>query len=236
MTRAPARMHPSGRLAFRRQVRSPRADALPLYEAHGRALSWEGILPPGDGPLECEIGCGKGGFLLAAASSRPGIRFLGVEAGPSYAAYCADRLARRGLRNAVLVADDARLFLADTVPPGAFVRIHVYYPDPWPKRRHRKRRFFQPGIAPLLHHALATGGELLIATDATAYFGEILALMGASPLFRRDPEREAELGLEVPGLAFGPTNFSAKSRAAGEPAWRAVYRALPANPEEDDRR
>lgn len=229
MERTRPRRHPAGRPTARGRVRPPKRRDIPLVVAGAGPLSFGELTPPGAGPLELEIGCGKGTFLVEAARRRPEVRFVGIEAGYAYAAYTADRLARAGLGNAVVVADDARLFLADSAPAGAFERIHVYFPDPHPKRRHRKRRLFQPEIAARLARALKPGGELLVATDQSAYFGEITAVLGACPALRRAPDLEARYGPEQPGLAFGPTNYGRKARAAGRTIRRAVYVARPAD-------
>ncbi|MEZ5988972.1 MAG: tRNA (guanosine(46)-N7)-methyltransferase TrmB [Planctomycetota bacterium] len=226
-TGRPRRVHPSGRLTFRNKVRPAKARELPLAVAGDEALDWTTLVPEGAGAVECEVGCGKGTFLVEAARSRPERFFVGVEAGPAYAEFCADRLRREGLDNAVLVADDARLFLADTVPEGALARLHVYYPDPWPKWRHRKRRLFGPEFPGLAARVLAEGGELLVATDNLRYFGEALAVLGAAPALRRDRGRERGYGPEAPGLAFGPTNFSRKYAAEGRTLSRAVFVRLP---------
>ncbi|MFQ5504741.1 MAG: nitrite reductase small subunit NirD [Planctomycetota bacterium] len=216
-------MHPSGRLVSRHKLRPSRSEDLPLFTAGAAPLCWSELVPEGDRDVEIEIGSGKGTFLVGAASSRPETFFVGIEASPAYASYAADRLARRGLENAVLVSDDARLFLADTAPESRVAKLHVYYPDPWPKRRHRKRRFFAPELPVLVHRCLRPGGELLIATDNSRYFGEILAVLGASPLLARSDALEERYGEESPGLAFGPTNFSIKYAAEGRPRHRAVY-------------
>lgn len=222
----PRRIHRSGRLAFRSQVRPAKSGALPLLEAGEHAFAWDELVDPGWTNVEMEIGCGKGSFLVAAATSRPDTWFLGVEAGAAYASYCADRLQRQGLTNARMVQDDARLLLADSVPRGSLARLHVYYPDPWPKRRHRKRRLIDPEWPWLASHALRLGGELLLATDDTRYFGEMLAVLGPSPLLVRDEGLEREYGDEVAGLAFGPTNFARKYVEQGRPRHRAVFRCV----------
>ena len=222
----PKRVHPSGRLTFRNNVRGPKAKDLPYRIAEDEALCWDELVPSTAGEVEIEIGCGKGSFLVAAADRRPGTFLLGVEAGPAYAEYCADRARRQGLANVFLVADDARLFLADTVPQGRIRRVHIYYPDPWPKWRHRKRRIFSAELPPLLHRVLEPGGELLVATDNLRYFGEILAVLGETPLLARAFDLEHDYGAEDPGLAFGPTNFSRKYQIEGRTlrtcAWRRV--------------
>ena len=220
----PKRVHPSGRLTFRSNVRAAKSDDLPFVEAADDAIDWAQIVPADwTGEVELEIGCGKGKFLVAGASTRPETFFVGCEAGPDYARYCADRIKRQALPNAKLIADDARLLLADSVPPASLRRIHVYHPDPWPKRRHRKRRIFDAEFAALCVRALRADGELLVATDNTRYFGEILTVLGAEGGLRRAPALEAEYGDQREGLAFGPTNFAEKYVAEARERHRAVY-------------
>ncbi len=221
--RAPTRVHPSGRLTFRSSVRVEASPDHRVVVAGDESLPWQDIVPAAwPGPIELEIGCGKGAFLAAAATSRPETYFVGCEAGVEYARYCADRV--QGLENVWLVADDARLFLADSVPDRSLARIHVYHPDPWPKRRHRKRRLFDAAFARDVARKLTLDGQLLVGTDNTRYFGEILAVLGAEATLRRDLEREASYGDEVPGLAFGPTNFAQKYVHEGRERHRAIYR------------
>ena len=213
------------KVSYRRA--GPKVDlkGLPLVDARDGPPPWEKLVPPGR-PVELEVGPGKGRFLLEAARARPGVFFLGVEAAFPYATYTADRLKRAGLENALVVLDDATLFLEEAVPDRALQALHVYFPDPWPKRRHRKRRFFRPAVLPLLHRVLAPDGRLFVSTDATAYFGEILALLGTSPCFERAPELEAE-GALPPEEAFGPTNFETKYRREGRPIHKAAWRPTP---------
>lgn len=220
----PKRVHPSGRLTFRSNVRAAKSEDLPIVEADDDAIDWSQIVPTDwPGEVELEIGCGKGKFLVAGASTRPETFFVGCEAGPDYARYCADRIKRQELTNAKLIADDARLLLADSVPAASLRRIHVYHPDPWPKRRHRKRRIFDKDFASLCVRALRPDGELLVATDNTRYFGEILTVLGAEPGLRRARSLEAEYGDQREGLAFGPTNFAEKYVAEERQRHRAVY-------------
>ena len=220
----PARVHPSGKLVFRSNTRAPRSDDLPLFEPGDTGVEWEQLVPRDfDGDIEIEVGCGKGSFLLAAAERNADRRFVGVEAGPAYAGYCADRIARAGLDNAVLIADDARLFLRDSVPEASIARLHVYHPDPWPKRRHRKRRLFAAEFPELVARALRPNGQLLVSTDNTRYFGEILVALGKRRELRRSSELENDYGDEIAGVAFGPTNFAEKYIAEERQRHRAVY-------------
>jgi len=200
-------------------------EGLPLVDARDGPPPWKDLVPPG-APVEIEVGPGKGRFLLEAARGRPEVFFLGIEAAFPYATYTADRLRRAGLENGLVVLDDAALFLEEVVPEGAIQALHVYFPDPWPKRRHRKRRFFRPGILPVRHRVLAPEGRLFVSTDATGYFGEILALLGTSPCFQRLPELERE-GALPQEVAFGPTNFETKYRREGRTIRKAAWRPLP---------
>lgn len=224
----PKRVHPSGRLTFRSNVRAAKADDLPIIEAGDEAIAWTSVVPSDwNGEVELEIGCGKGQFLVEAATRRPESFFVGCEAGPDYARYCADRAKRQELQNVKLIADDARLFLSDSVPEKSLRRIHVYHPDPWPKRRHRKRRIFDEDFAKACVRALQSDGELLVATDNTRYFGEILTVLGAEAGLKRDATLEACYGDERAGLAFGPTNFAQKYVAEERERHRAVYVLAP---------
>lgn len=95
-----------------------------------------------DHPIELEIGSGKGLFLANAGQSRPDRNFLGVEIAKKYARRAAERIARRGLANVKILPGDARRFLHEFVPAGSVAALHIYFPDPWWKKRHRKRRVF----------------------------------------------------------------------------------------------
>jgi tRNA (guanine-N7-)-methyltransferase len=137
-------------------------------------------------PLEVEIGCGKGAFLVAEAPVRPGTRFVGLETWPKRAAYAADRLRRRRIANAEVVRADAVAYIAG-LPDSSVGRYWVLFPDPWPKRRHHKRRLFRrPGFVGHLARTLEAGGEVVVVTDHAAYAGEIAAALGAVFDVRRD--------------------------------------------------
>src|SRR5262245_56614547 len=97
-------------------------------------------------PLEVEVGSGKGLFLTQAAAVRPGHDFLGVEISVKYARFCAARLVKRSLANARLVHGDGQKLLAECMCDGAVAPIHVYFPDPWWKKRHKKRRVINEGF------------------------------------------------------------------------------------------
>ena len=160
--------------------------------------------------VEVEIGIGKGRFLLAQAEARPEVNFLGIEWSLKYLRVAKDRAERRGLTNVRLYRADARHVLADLLPARSVSRVHVYCPDPWPKKRHRKRRLFTAATAAHLGRALAAGGYLDVSTDVLEYFEEIRAVIPshaglvetADPLFPIDSP-EGRTSYEVKYLALG---------------------------------
>ena len=129
------------------------------------------------GPVHIEIGSGKGTFLLGQAQARPGDNFLGVEWARKYYRYAVDRIGRWGLANVRIIRTDAAGFLADSVPDGSVDCFHIYFPDPWPKKRHHKRRFICPANTEHLIRCLKTGGQLRIATDHADYFEQIKTVL-----------------------------------------------------------
>jgi len=174
-----------------------------------RALESLGL---GSGPWEVELGFGKGRYLLARAAADPGRRFLGVEVAHEYFALVARRLARRGLANAALLHGEALYLLSAALPRGFADVVHVYFPDPWPKSRHHRRRLFSPASVDLVLGLLAPGGRLAFATDFLEYGEEVAALLARYPgarVTRRDAWPE------------GPrTNYEAKYVAEGRPILR----------------
>ncbi|HEX5270835.1 MAG TPA: tRNA (guanosine(46)-N7)-methyltransferase TrmB [Gemmataceae bacterium] len=166
-------------------------------------------------PVELEVGFGKGLFLLNAALARPEVNFAGVEIVRKYQLFTATRMAKRALCNVRLAWGDGRLFLRDCVAAGSLRAVHVYFPDPWWKQRHHKRRVFTPEFAALCQRALAPGGRLHVATDVEEYFG--LMREALTPL---DGLRETAAPADADGYQ---TNFERKARERGEAVHRAVY-------------
>jgi tRNA (guanine-N7-)-methyltransferase len=180
-------------------------------------VSWPAIFG-NDHPVEVEVGFGKGLFLLTASQSCPDTNFLGIEIERKYTLFTANRLAKRGLRNARLVCADARLFLRDCVAAASVQAVHVYFPDPWWKNRHRKRRVFTEEFAGQCERVLRPGGRLYVVTDVAEYFAVITDLVARAtrltplpPPDVRDPRHDLDY----------LTNFERKYRREG----RAIYRA-----------
>jgi tRNA (guanine-N7-)-methyltransferase len=131
-------------------------------------------LVPGGGRWEAELGFGKGRYLLRRAAAEPETRFVGLEMAGKYFRLARRRRNRLGLRNLVLVRGEA-LYLMSVVLPRAFAAaIHIYFPDPWPKSRHHKRRLFDSETVDLVLGLLAPGGQLHFATDCMEREGRLL--------------------------------------------------------------
>jgi tRNA (guanine-N7-)-methyltransferase len=173
-----------------------------------------------DHPVEMEVGFGKGLFLVSAGQARPETNFLGVEIERKYQLLAATRLARRGLRNVRLACADARLFLRDRLPAGVLEAVHVYFPDPWWKTRHRKRRVFTEEFTAQCARVLRPGGRLLLASDVAEYFAIITGQVTRQGAFESLPPPEVkppEHDLDY------LTNFERKYRKEGRPIYRAAY-------------
>ena len=175
-----------------------------------------------DHPLEIEIGCGKGLFLLNSALAFPQINFLGIELDRKYQLFAATRMAKRKLANVRLASADARTFLSARLPSACCRVVHIYFPDPWWKTRHRKRRLFTPGFVRACESILLLGGRLSIATDVEEYFLSIVKLISAETGLAR-VETPSIVGSE--GEAFS-TNFERKALLKGIAIHRAMYEKL----------
>lgn len=179
-----------------------------------KPLDWEAIFGR-QGPVEIEIGSGKGSFLIDAATRSPATGFLSIEWAAAYAAALGDRIRRRDLRNVRVVRADAGRLLAEGVRGGSVRAVHLYFPDPWPKKRHHKRRLVTPAFASAVAEVLEPDGELRFVTDHGEYFDEAKAILDAEP--QLEPA-------EVPADMVDLTNYERKYRAEGRPIHRAWYR------------
>lgn len=220
------RMHAGGKLSFRRRVPHVAAAGLPVVEGGEDPPPFAALVPAGYASVDIEVGPGKGAFLLAASEARPETFVLGIEAAPAYAHYAAARLHKAGRRNAGLLIDNAKVYLQDRVPAASLDRLHVYFPDPWPKRRHRGRRFFTPEVTAVIERALKPDGWLLVATDNPAYAGQICRILGSASGLQRDSDEELRLRDAPPGHAFTPTSFEAKYLEAGRVIRRYAFRRV----------
>ena len=128
-------------------------------------------------PVHIEVGTGKAGFLLVQARAQPGLNFLGIERAGRYYRYAVDRIGRWSISNVRIIRTDAGRFLAEFVADSCVDCFHIYFPDPWPKKRHHKRRFFCQANFEQLLRCLKQDGVIKIATDHSEYFEEVWGLL-----------------------------------------------------------
>ena len=226
MPRADALLqHPSGFDSFTMTRSRPTLDVSthlldPALYADGQPFCWQTLFGS-DRPVELEVGSGKGLFLVNAAVQRPDHHFLGVELARKYARLAAERVLKHGLHNVRVWPGDAGTFLGHHVPESSLRAVHVYFPDPWWKKRHKKRRVFNERLVTSIVRALEPGGELHIATDVEEYFGVMRTLIAAEPRLTELPApevKEPEHDLDY------LTNFERKFRIEGRAVYRALYR------------
>jgi tRNA (guanine-N7-)-methyltransferase len=170
--------------------------------------------------VEVEVGPGKGMFLATAAAARPGHDFLGVEMAFSYARRAAARAAKLGRTTVRVAAADARRVVREQIPDASVTALHVYFPDPWWKKRHKKRRVVSPELVEAAARILVPGGTLSLATDVEEYYGVMRELVGARPEFA---ERPAPAANEPRHDLDYLTNFERKFRIEGRAIYRAKY-------------
>jgi tRNA (guanine-N7-)-methyltransferase len=183
-------------------------------------LDWRQVFGNAN-PVEVEVGFGKGLFLVNAGQGRPATNFFGIEIERKYALFTATRLAKRGLRNVRVAAADARLLLDGFVAPGSVAALHIYFPDPWWKNRHKKRTLFTEPFAAACIRALSGGGHLHFVSDVQEYFAatadmlaRLEALTSLPPPQVKDPLHDMDF----------LTNFERKYRRHGRPIYRGLWR------------
>ena len=170
-------------------------------------------------PLEVELGSGDGSFLAEYAALHPRINLVGVERFLGRLRKIDRKGRRAGLANLRCVRMEASYFLEYLLPQHSVQALHIYFPDPWPKRKHRRRRLINEHFVPTARQALASGGAVWLRTDDADYFAQMRAVFGASPLFK---ETETP-----PALAALTTDFERDFLAKGIQILRAAYRAMP---------
>jgi tRNA (guanine-N7-)-methyltransferase len=153
-----------------------------------------------DAPTEIEIGSGKGRFLLELAARYPERNLLAVERAGKYHKLCCDRAAKRGITSVRLLRTTAEDLLFRLVAPASVDTFYVLFPDPWPKKRHHKRRFFKPETVTALGRALKPGGLLLVKSDHADYAEVIGEVLDAADGFETLDTAEAFAALPLTGF------------------------------------
>jgi tRNA (guanine-N7-)-methyltransferase len=192
-------------------------EALPRFEIGPEALAMGSPFSSSLGQIWLEIGFGSGEHLVAQASLYREVGFIGCEPFLNGVVAAVSGIEREKLANVRLRRGDAQTLL-EAAPNAFFSRVFILYPDPWPKRRHNKRRVISEAMIEALARKLTTGGEVRFATDIDDYSGWTLRRFLASPYFRWTA-RSAQDWL-IPWPEWRPTRYEAKALRAGR---RSVY-------------
>jgi tRNA (guanine-N7-)-methyltransferase len=209
----------------RRALRKPDAE----IDLSGTLLTFEQLPNPWDAaalfareaPLEVEVGSGKGLFLASAGVAHPETNYLGIELAKKYAEHAAARVLKRGLENVRVISGDALRVFRELIPDRSLAAVHVYFPDPWWKARHRKRRVMNEPFVKDIERALLPGASLHFWSDVEEYFQSTLELLREKSTLEGPfavDEREAEHDLDY------RTHFERRMRKHGEPVYRAEFR------------
>lgn len=203
----------------------PRRDLFPYFrtvdELPPGVIDWSTVFERPSQPVELDIGCGRGLFVYSASLAAPETNFLGIELDYTEARRGARRLQKRNAINARVLGGDVLVFLAKHVAPGSIDAAHVYFPDPWWKRKHLRRRLFTDSFADQLAVIVARGGWVHSWTDVEDYFHVIQGLMNHHPLFEaHEPpaEKSPEHDMDY------QTSFERRKRMDGLPIYRGRWR------------
>lgn len=196
-------------------------EGIPVLEPTGKCPFTPASLPEifgRPGPVEIEIGCGKGNFLVEYAERHPERPILGVEWEPGIALLAAGRLAKRpALLHARVLLGDCFYFFRDWMADNTVSVFHMYFPDPWPKKRHHKNRLMGPDFMAQVRRLAIPGAPFHWGTDHAEYNAEARELFAATDWLEMvNPDAEPTEGIM--------TNFEKKYRKAGKPIYRCVLR------------
>jgi tRNA (guanine-N7-)-methyltransferase len=192
------------------------AELWPLFgvEACQETLDFKALFGR-DAPRSVEIGFGNGELLVEMASAAPDQDFLGIEVHEPGIGHCLLEIERRGLKNVRLIRRDAVDVLREQIPAASLARVQLMFPDPWPKKRHHKRRIVQAEFLAQVARALQPGGEFHVATDWPPYAEHIAATLQEC--------REFEV-IAAGSPARQPTRFERRGQRLGHAVWESRFR------------
>ena len=213
--RAPPRsfVRRSGRIT--RAQKRALEELWPVYglEESANPISFEQVFGR-EAPTVLEIGFGNGETLVRSAEESPDVNFLGIEVHLPGLGRCMLLAENAGILNLRLIQGDAVEVLRRRMPPAALAMVCLYFPDPWPRKRHHKRRLVQPGFVRLIERILEPAGVFHVATDWAPYAEHIESVMSGNAAFER---------LSRPPSRY-TTRFESRGSALGHEIWEAAYR------------
>ncbi|UCG60062.1 MAG: tRNA (guanosine(46)-N7)-methyltransferase TrmB [Phycisphaerales bacterium] len=178
------------------------------------------------GPVHIEIGTGKATFLLNQAKAQPHVDFIGIEWARKYYRFAVDRMGRWGVTNVRIIRTDAAAFIRDHIAEECVDCFHIYFPDPWPKKRHHKRRLLSPANLEQMIRCLGSAGQIRIATDHSDYFERIQTVIRARSNTLEEIEFLPTAGAK--GSEWVGTNFERKYHKESRPVYTlAVQKTEP---------
>jgi tRNA (guanine-N7-)-methyltransferase len=184
--------------------------ALDLDKAFGRSA-----------PVVLEIGFGMGETTQKIAQARPNDNFLGIEVFNAGVGALLKRIDENGLTNLRIIQHDAVEVVRDMIAPDTLAGVHIYFPDPWPKKRHHKRRLIQPPFVNLLASRIKPGGYIHCATDWENYAGQMLEVLGNEPLLQNTAQTYA------PRPDYRPqTKFETRGLRLGHGVWDLIFKRV----------
>ncbi|MBM3214891.1 tRNA (guanosine(46)-N7)-methyltransferase TrmB [Candidatus Poribacteria bacterium] len=178
-------------------------------------IDWERLFGR-SAPVEVDIGSGKARFLIESAQANPETNYFGIEKSGKPFHIGVERIAKSGVPNVRVIRDDAHRVIGEKVPAESVSAYHILFPDPWPKKRHHKRRIITPAFVAQLARTLRVGGSLHIATDIADYYDELALIVESNSAFRLASEGEY-------GVDSVATNFAARYRDQGREMYRGTF-------------
>lgn len=174
-----------------------------------------------DHPVVLEVGFGMGDSLLAMAQAEPELNFIGIEVHPPGVGRLINNAAKDGVQNLRVYMADAKDVLTDCIPDSGLSRFQLYFPDPWHKKKHHKRRIVQPDFVSLITAKLRSGGYLHMATDWQNYAEQMLEVLSAEPALRNTAADYS------PRPEFRPkTKFEARGERLGHGVWDLLFEKI----------
>ena len=181
-----------------------------------RHLERDEIFPGSEAPIEVDLGCGDGGFLLSMARHFPGRNLLGVERLLGRVRKVCRKAERESLENVRVLRLESAYTIGWLLPDACVARLHLLFPDPWPKKRHHKNRLVNPENVDAIARVLVDGGEFLFKTDHAGYFESAMKIIRSLDAFSEIGWDDAEF--------YPPTDFEREWTEQGRPIHKARFR------------